>query len=58
MKMILRQAVKKDLPAILNILKPWSEQDPTVSVVLENLPSLGEKSHIQCRLFEQDKTVR
>jgi N-acetylglutamate synthase-like GNAT family acetyltransferase len=58
MKMILRQAVKKDVPAILNILKPWSEQDPTVSAVLENLPSLGEKSHIQCRLFEQDKTIR
>jgi N-acetylglutamate synthase-like GNAT family acetyltransferase len=58
MKMILRQAAKQDLPALLNILKPWTEVDPTVSVVLENLPSLGDKSHIQCRLFEQDKTAR
>jgi N-acetylglutamate synthase-like GNAT family acetyltransferase len=58
MKMILRQAVKKDLPAILNILKPWTEREPTVSAILENLPSVGEKSHIQCRVFEQDKTIR
>ncbi|HMK33803.1 MAG TPA: hypothetical protein VK463_01965 [Desulfomonilaceae bacterium] len=58
MKMILRQAVKKDLPAIWNILKPWAEQDSTVSVVLENLPAVGEQSHIQCRVFEQDNILR
>jgi hypothetical protein len=58
MKMVLRTALKQDLPAIKTILKPWTEHDPGILDLLDSLPLAGEHGAVGCRILETDKTVR
>jgi N-acetylglutamate synthase-like GNAT family acetyltransferase len=58
MKMMLRQAHKKDLPAIGAILKPWTDADPSIREYIESLPAAGDQSDVQCRILESDKVIR
>ncbi len=57
-KMIFRPALKKDLPAIRKILKPWITEDSSVSQYLESIPVAGETSAVRSRVLEVDKSVR
>lgn len=58
MKMVLRSALKQDLPAIKTILKPWTDHDPGILELLDNLPSTGRPGTVGCRILETDKTIR
>jgi hypothetical protein len=58
MKMVLRSALKQDLPAIKTILKPWTDHDPGILQLLDNLPPTGQQVDVGCRILETDKTIR
>ncbi len=55
--MILRHVLKKDLPALEKVLKPWSDEDPGILDILENLVSAGFGHEARCRILEIDKAI-
>jgi len=56
--MIIREALKKDLPTVKKILKPWTDLDPAVLGVLEGLlEDASPRIDGRCRLLESDKAV-
>jgi len=58
MKMILRQALKRDLPAVRKIFNSWADLDPTVAEALEtSVESKSQDTGGRCRVLESDKTV-
>jgi hypothetical protein len=57
-KMIFRPALKKDLPAIRKIIKPWIAEDSSVSQYLESIPAPGETSEVRSRVLEVDKSIK
>ncbi len=57
-KMIFRQALDKDVPAVTEILGPWINQDQTVLQFLASMASGGPSSEVRCRVLELDGAVR
>lgn len=58
MKMILRQALKKDLPAVRKIFSSWTDFDPKAAEALEtSVESKSQGTVGCCRVLESDKTV-
>ncbi|MBI5569260.1 MAG: hypothetical protein HY914_04875 [Desulfomonile tiedjei] len=58
MKMILREAVEKDLPAVKSILEPWRASDPGILELVHTLVSSGPSALAHCRVLEADHVVR
>lgn len=58
MKMILRPALKGDLPSLKKILEPWSDHDPGVVHALQSLLENGDYHSHRCELLEIDKVIR
>jgi N-acetylglutamate synthase-like GNAT family acetyltransferase len=57
MKMILRPAQKKDLPAIKKLLKPWIDEEPSVLKVLGSLFHKQSTEQTRCTILEMDRTL-
>lgn len=58
MKMIFRQALNTDVPAMTEILGPWIKEDQTVLQHLTSLASAGPSSEVRCRVLELDGVVK
>jgi hypothetical protein len=58
MKMLLRPAGERDLPAIRKILYPWIEDNPEVLHYLDRLFAGQSKDEVRCRAIEIDGTLR
>jgi hypothetical protein len=58
MKMIFRQALDKDVPAITEILGPWITEDQAVLQFIASMASAGPSSEVRCRVLELDGIVK
>jgi hypothetical protein len=58
MKMILRQALEKDLPHIFQLLRPWLDSDTSVGETLASLFDEEARRSTRCSVLEVDRTIQ
>lgn len=57
MKMILRDALEKDLPTLEEILKPWTEADSAIPHQIRSAITLGSSGLVHCRVLGTENTI-
>ena len=57
MNMIIRPARKKDLPSIRKILQPWTDEEPEVLSVLEDLVNGDSHSQGGCTVLASERSL-
>ena len=58
MKMIFRQALNDDVPAVTELLGPWIKEDQTVLQYLASMASAGPSREVRCRVLELEGAVK
>jgi hypothetical protein len=57
-EIILRPVINKDIPFARKLLKPWIEEDPAISDLLQQLRSGAAPEGLRCRVLEANRAVR
>jgi hypothetical protein len=58
MEMIFRSAAKKDFAALRKIFRTWTDCDPEIMDLLENVFSRADAHDLRCELVEVGKNIR